>query len=95
MTSQFARVGDIDIHYDLSDYTDPWRGGGRETLLLYSGYCRTMEFWRAWVPLLGRERAVRAEAIGLAGAEVGKEAVPDVAGAGRQVATGFAAGFVE
>ena len=54
MNFQFARVGDIDIHYDLADYTDPWRSGEPETLLLYSGYCRNMEFWRAWVPLLGR-----------------------------------------
>jgi len=52
---QYAQVGDLAIHYDLADYTDPWRPDPPATFLLYSGYCRTMEFWRAWVPLLGRE----------------------------------------
>lgn len=55
MHMPFARVGDLEIHYDLADYTDPWRSREPETLLLYSGYCRNMEFWRAWVPLLGRD----------------------------------------
>jgi pimeloyl-ACP methyl ester carboxylesterase len=55
MHESFARVGDIEIHYDLSNFTDPWRDREPETLLLYSGYCRNMEFWRAWVPLIGRE----------------------------------------
>ena len=51
----FARVGDIDIAYDLADYTDPWLPDPPETFLMYSGFCRTTEFWRAWVPLLGRD----------------------------------------
>jgi len=55
---QFVQVGDISIHYDLADYTDPWRADEPETLLLYSGYCRTTEFWRAWVPLLARDYRV-------------------------------------
>ncbi|MDH3288231.1 MAG: alpha/beta hydrolase [Betaproteobacteria bacterium] len=55
---QFAQVGDIVIRYDLADYTDPWRSDPPETFLLYSGYCRTSEFWRAWVPLLGRDYRV-------------------------------------
>lgn len=55
---RYARVGDLEIHYDLADYTDPWRTDPPETFLLYSGYCRTLEFWRAWVPLLGREYRV-------------------------------------
>ena len=54
----FVRVGDLDIHYDLADFTDPWRAHPPETFLLYSGYCRTLEFWRAWVPLLGRDYRV-------------------------------------
>jgi pimeloyl-ACP methyl ester carboxylesterase len=53
-TKTFARVRDLDICFDLADFTDPWRNDKPETLLLYSGYCRTMAFWRAWVPLLGR-----------------------------------------
>lgn len=54
----FAQVGDIAIRYELADYTDPWRSHPPETFLLYSGYCRTSEFWRAWVPLLGRDYRV-------------------------------------
>src|ERR1043166_3995444 len=65
MPKQFAQVGDLRIHYDLSDYTDPWRSDEPETFLLYSGYCRTIEFWRAGVPLLGRDsRVLRMEARG-------------------------------
>lgn len=58
MEKQFARVGDLAIHYDLADYTEPRRSEEPETVLLYSGYCRNIEFWRAWVPLLGREYRV-------------------------------------
>ena len=50
-----ARIGDIDIHYHLADFTDPWRKPPAETFLLYSGYCRSLEFWHARVPLLGRD----------------------------------------
>ncbi|MGE0799432.1 MAG: alpha/beta fold hydrolase [Lautropia sp.] len=53
MTHQFIQVGDINIHYELADYTEPWRSEEPETFLLHSGYCRNMEFWRTWVPLLG------------------------------------------
>jgi pimeloyl-ACP methyl ester carboxylesterase len=55
---QFAQAGDISIHYHLADYTNPWRVDEPETFLLYSGYCRTTEFWRAWVPLLARDYRV-------------------------------------
>ena len=54
----FAQIGDIAIHYDLADYTDAWRKDTPETFLCYSGFCRTIGFWRAWVPLLGREYPV-------------------------------------
>jgi pimeloyl-ACP methyl ester carboxylesterase len=30
-----ARVGDLDTHYDLADYTLPWRETPPETILLY------------------------------------------------------------
>jgi pimeloyl-ACP methyl ester carboxylesterase len=53
-----ARIGDIDIHYHLADFTEPWRAPPAETFLLYSGYCRSLEFWHAWVPLLGRDYRV-------------------------------------
>jgi pimeloyl-ACP methyl ester carboxylesterase len=53
-----ARVADADLHYDLADYTDPWRSEPAETFLLYPGYCRNMAFWHAWVPLLGHDYRV-------------------------------------
>lgn len=52
----FARVGDLDIHYEVSDYTDPWREP--ETVLLHHGFARNLEFWRRWVPLLARDYRV-------------------------------------
>jgi len=55
---QMARIGDIDIHYHLAGYTDPWRTTPAETFLCYSGYCRSLEFWHAWVPLLARDYRV-------------------------------------
>jgi pimeloyl-ACP methyl ester carboxylesterase len=58
MEQQFVRIGDLSIHYDLADYSDPWRADMPATLLLYPGYCRTTEFWRAWVPLLARDYRV-------------------------------------
>lgn len=65
MEKRFAQVGDLSIHYDLADYTEPWRTDEPETVMLYSGYCRTTEFWRAWVPLLGRDyRVLRMDARG-------------------------------
>jgi pimeloyl-ACP methyl ester carboxylesterase len=57
-TKTFARVGDLDIHYQLSDFTDPWRTDEPETFLLYPGYCRNLPFWNAWIPLLGRDYRV-------------------------------------
>ena len=59
----FAHVGDIDIHYALDDYTDPWRSS--DTVLLHHGFGRNMEFWREWVPLLARHfRVLRLDARG-------------------------------
>lgn len=55
---RFARVGDLDIHYDLADYTVPWRETPPETVLLYHGYARNMLFWRPWVPLLAGDYRV-------------------------------------
>ena len=54
----FARVGDLDIHYQLSDFTDPWRKP--ETILLLHGNAESSAAWYAWVPLLARHfRVVR------------------------------------
>jgi 3-oxoadipate enol-lactonase len=58
VTFRSARVGDLDIHYDLADYTVPWRESPPETFLLYHGYARNMLFWRPWVPLLAADYRV-------------------------------------
>ena len=66
----YARIGDIDIHYELADYTPPWRAS--ETVLLHHGFARNMEFWRAWVPMLaGDYRVLRFDSRGC-----GKTTVP-------------------
>ncbi|HTD89535.1 MAG TPA: alpha/beta hydrolase [Burkholderiales bacterium] len=63
-----VRVGDIDIHYELADYTPPWRETLPETILLYHGYARNMLFWQNWVPLLaGDYRVLRFDARGCGG----------------------------
>jgi pimeloyl-ACP methyl ester carboxylesterase len=60
-----TRVGDIDIHFELADYTQPWRESAPETFLLYHGYGRNMMFWQPWVPLLsGDYRVLRLDARG-------------------------------
>lgn len=60
-----ARVGDLDIRYELADYTQPWRETVPETILLYHGYARNMLFWQPWVPLLaGDYRVLRFDARG-------------------------------
>jgi 3-oxoadipate enol-lactonase len=53
-----ARIGDLDIHYHLADFTEPWRETPAATFLLYPGYCRSIEFWHAWVPLLAGDYRV-------------------------------------
>lgn len=61
----FAKVGDLDIHFELADYTPQWRATPAETFLLYHGYARNMLFWQAWVPLLGADyRVLRMDARG-------------------------------
>lgn len=60
-----TRVADIDIHFELADYTKPWRERAPETFLLYHGYGRNMMFWQSWVPLLsGDYRVLRLDARG-------------------------------
>lgn len=59
------RVGDLDIHYELADYTPPWRPAQPDTVLLYHGYARNMLFWQSWMPLLsGEYRVLRMDARG-------------------------------
>ncbi|MGZ5122515.1 MAG: alpha/beta fold hydrolase [Burkholderiales bacterium] len=72
-----ARVGDLDIHYELADYTPPWRGTPPETFLLYHGYARNMLFWHRWVPLLaGNYRVLRLDARGCGETTIPPEGSP-------------------
>ncbi|MBI3042018.1 MAG: alpha/beta hydrolase [Betaproteobacteria bacterium] len=65
MSFQTVRVGDIDIRYELADYTLPWRRDPPETVLLHHGYARNMLFWQPLVPLLaGSRRVLRFDARG-------------------------------
>ena len=36
------KVDDLEIEYELADYTEPWRTDTPETVLLHHGYCRNM-----------------------------------------------------
>ncbi len=65
MRYETARVGDIDIHYELADYTAPWRAKPAETILLHHGYARNLLFWQELVPLLASDfRVLRFDARG-------------------------------
>jgi 3-oxoadipate enol-lactonase len=41
-----------DLHYELDDYTDPWRKASY--ILLQHGFARSSRFWYQWVPYLSR-----------------------------------------
>src|SRR5262249_3103113 len=49
---------DLDLHYRVDDYTDPWREP--RTILLLHGNAESSLSWYAWVPTLARRyRVVR------------------------------------
>ena len=49
---------DLDLHYLVDDYTDPWREPG--TILLLHGNAESSAAWYGWVPTLARQyRVVR------------------------------------
>ncbi len=55
--------GNLRMHYEDDDFTDPWRGA--ETVILHHGNCKNTSFWYAWVPLLARRfRVIRPDARG-------------------------------
>ena len=65
MSFSTIRVDDIDIRYELADYTAPWKKTPPETILLHHGYARNMLFWQGLVPLLaGHYRVLRFDARG-------------------------------
>lgn len=54
----------LDIHYELDDFTDPWRDA--PILILQHGNGRSARFWQRWVPYLARHyKIVRPDMRGL------------------------------
>ncbi len=61
--------GDLQMHYEVDDFTDPWAES--ETVILHHGNGKNLKFWRPWVPLLARDfRVVRLDARGFGGSSV-------------------------
>jgi 3-oxoadipate enol-lactonase len=58
------RKGKPTIHYELDDFTDPWRKA--PIIILQHGFGRSSRFWYSWVPYLSRFfRVVRPDLRGL------------------------------
>ena len=54
----FRPSADLDMHYRVDDFTDPWRQP--ETVLMLHGNAESGLAWYAWVPNLARQyRVVR------------------------------------
>src|SRR6266851_2197306 len=54
----FRPSPDLDMHYRVDDFTDPWRSP--ETILLLHGNAESGVAWNGWVPTLARDyRVVR------------------------------------
>jgi len=52
------------LHYEIDDYTDPWKNA--PFILLQHGYGRSSKFWYRWVPYLSRfYKVVRPDLRGL------------------------------
>ncbi len=48
--------GDLLMHYDDDDFTDPWAPA--ETVILHHGNAKSAKLWYGWVPLLARDYRV-------------------------------------
>jgi len=58
------RVNKPTLHYELDDFTDPWKKA--PVILLQHGFARNSRFWYSWVPYLSRfYRIVRPDLRGL------------------------------
>jgi 3-oxoadipate enol-lactonase len=54
----FQPTPDVEMHYEVEDFTDPWRR--KETILLLHGNAESGAAWYGWVPTLARHyRVVR------------------------------------
>jgi 3-oxoadipate enol-lactonase len=47
-----TRQGKPTLHYEVDDFTDPWKNAG--TIFLQHGYGRSTRFWYRWIPYLSR-----------------------------------------
>ena len=57
------------LHYELDDYTDPWKKA--PVILLQHGFSRSSRFWYSWVPYLSRfYRVVRPDLRGMGNSEI-------------------------
>ena len=57
-------AADLDMHYVIDDFTDPWRKP--ETILLLHGSSESHAMWFGWVPHLARQfRVVRTDMRGM------------------------------
>jgi 3-oxoadipate enol-lactonase len=55
--------GEVCLHYEDDDFTDPWRSA--EVVILQHGQAKSARLWYAWVPLLAREyRVIRVDSRG-------------------------------
>lgn len=65
MTYRTIRIDDIDMRYEIIDYTRPWNSKPPDTILLFHGYARNLLFWQPLVPLLAADfRVLRIDARG-------------------------------
>jgi 3-oxoadipate enol-lactonase len=54
----FRPTADLDMHYEVDDFTDPWRPA--QTILMLHGNAESGHAWYGWVPTLARHyRVVR------------------------------------
>lgn len=52
------KLPDLDLYYEVDDFTDPWKDP--DTILLLHGNCESGEAWYGWMPhLVRRYRVVR------------------------------------
>jgi 3-oxoadipate enol-lactonase len=55
--------GDIRLHYEDDDFTDPWQPA--EVVILQHGQAKSARLWYAWVPSLARDyRVIRVDSRG-------------------------------
>jgi len=55
-----VKMNDMNIHYEVDDFTSPWEAS--ETIWIQHGFGRSGEFWFHWVrPLCGSYRVLRVD----------------------------------